>query len=86
MIEGSNAYQAYLEYTSKEYASLEDFEKRYCGEWNSEEEYTEIKFKESDTYPKYLESYIDWDAVSKIWYTSRFASIKKQGKVYIFRR
>jgi antirestriction protein len=62
------AYELYLDnYNDK--GSLEDFEERYKGHFNSPEEFASDFYHQLYDIPEYLEDFIDWSAVWRSLYT-----------------
>ena len=62
------AYELYLDNFDRE-GSVEDFEERYKGHFNSPEEFAADLYNQTYDIPEYLEDFIDWSAVWRSLYT-----------------
>ena len=62
------AYEAYLDLRCESDVTVEDFREHYCGEWNSEEEFTENLIEDLgilDEIPEHLRRFFDVSAYSR---------------------
>jgi antirestriction protein len=81
--EHGEAYKAYCSYTGKDYASAEDFQNRYHGEYESLEEFAESTC-EGIEIPEKLQYFIDWERMGRELCMSDYTNIEADGKHYIF--
>ena len=77
------AYKAYYSYTGSEYATAEDFEDRYRGEYNSLIEFAESTC-EGIEIPDCFKNFIDWERMGRELCMSDYREIESNGKYYIF--
>lgn len=80
------AYAGYIAYMGKEYATAEAFQDIYCGEHDSEADFAEQHYRECQSIPAFLESYIDWEHVANDLFISDFFSVTCDGSTHVFRR
>lgn len=81
--EHGDAYRAYYSYTGSEYATPEDFENRYRGEYNSLIEFAESTV-EGVEIPEQVKNHIDWEQMARELCMSDYREIESDGKYYIF--
>ena len=85
--EHGEAFAGYAEWVGLDYATSEDFEEAYSGEWDSEEEFAEDLMGQCYEVPKHLESYIDYEKFARDLFISDYFSVESsQGRVFVFRR
>jgi antirestriction protein len=82
--EHGDAFQAYLAITSMWDVTEEDFEEKYCGEYDSEEDYAEELFDElyAHDIPENLRFYIDYEKFARDLFISDYTF--EDG--YVFRK
>ena len=81
------AWCAYANYEGLDYATKENFEEAYQGEWDSEEDFAEDLAGETMEIPKHLEFYIDYEKFARdLFINDYFSADGECGKVYVFRR
>ena len=80
------AWAAYAQYMGVEYATKENFEEAYQGEWDSEEAFAEDFASETLEIPEHLQYYIDYEKLSRDLFINEYFSAKGDNyKVYVFR-
>ena len=85
--EHGEAWCAYAGYVGLEYATVEDFEDAYAGQWDSEEDFAENLASETMEIPKYLEYYIDYEKLARDLFINDYFSVDGSDfKVHVFRR
>ncbi|KAM3112770.1 antirestriction protein ArdA [Phormidesmis sp. 146-33] len=80
------AYVAYIDHVGNEYATVEDFQEKYCGEYKSEKDFAEEHYNEIHEIPEFLASHIDWKSVATDIFIDDFFSSDRDGKIYVFHR
>jgi antirestriction protein len=87
--EHGKAFAAYCQYYSDD-ANSEDFQDRYLGQYEDEEDFV-YQMWEQDGRLKQLEelninaSYIDWSAIARDWFIDSYHSVKVGWKeIYVF--
>ncbi|MBD2596056.1 antirestriction protein ArdA [Nostoc spongiaeforme FACHB-130] len=89
--EHGKAYAAYYNYDSTS-ASIEDFQERYYGEYESEEDFVYTQLEEQGVLKKLEEmgipsSYLNLEAIARDWFIDSYYSVEESyNKVYIFSR
>lgn len=84
--EHGEAWASYAGYVGIEYATKENFEEAYQGEWDSEEDFAENLAHETMEIPKHLEFYIDYEKFARdLFINDYFSSEADNGGVYVFR-
>ncbi|MFP4410983.1 antirestriction protein ArdA [Coleofasciculus sp.] len=84
------AFAKYYEYHS-DYASAEDFQEHYVGEYESEEDFVYAQWEESGQLKQLEdsgipESYINWKAIARDWFIDSYYSIEAgYQEVHVFR-
>lgn len=73
--EHGEAYALYAGNVGLQYASPEDFEEAYQGEWDSEEAFTQDLFEQCNDIPEHLENYIDWPRMARDFFCGDYYSI-----------
>jgi antirestriction protein len=86
IIEHGAAYAAYIDHVGSEYATVEGFQDKYCGEHKSEENFAEKTFSETHEIPEFLASYIDWKRVATDLFIDDYFGSDRDGRIYVFRR
>ena len=85
--EHGEAWARYAEYVGTDYASQEDFEEAYAGEWDSEEDYAEHLAEETMEIPEHLRFYIDYEKLARdIFINDYFSAEGSNCKIFVFRR
>jgi len=65
--------------------AIETLQDHYCGEYQSEVDFAEEFTKEcGHEVPKWLEYYIDWEAVARDMFINDFHSIEMNGSTHVF--
>ncbi|MBD2458399.1 antirestriction protein ArdA [Nostoc sp. FACHB-87] len=89
--EHGQAYAVYYQYYGSD-ASLEDFQERYLGQFEDEEDFVYQMWEECGTLKKLEElginsCYIDWKAIARDWFICDFYSVEVGYKeIYVFSR
>lgn len=89
--EHGEAYAAYYSYDSTS-ASLEDFQERYYGEYENEEDFVYAQLEEQGVFTKLEEMgipsfYMDLKAIARDWFIDSFYSVQESfNKIYVFHR
>ena len=84
--EHGEAYIAYTEHVGTDYATLEDFEDAYNGEWDSPEEFAEDLFRQCHEIPDFLDYYIDWESVARDLFINDYSCERTDtGTIHVFR-
>lgn len=83
------AFAAYASHVGAEYATVEDFEEAYAGEWSSEEEFAQDLAEQLGTVPEdaaWPASYIDWERATRdLFLTDYWSTTDSAGSIYVFR-
>lgn len=83
--EKGEAYAAYIAHYGE--SDLEQFEEKYKGEYDSEADFTEQHFKDTnEAIPSHLENYIDWDSMAHDWFIDDYFSADSDNGVFVFIR
>ncbi len=86
--EHGRAYIAYAEYVGPDYATADDFEESYAGEWDSEEAFAENLADEVGAVPDDLSwplTCIDWERAARDLFLSGYYSVRDDaGTLYVF--
>lgn len=80
------AYALYASEKGIEHATEENFLEDLCGEYDSEEDYAEEYFSDTNEIPEAVKAYIDWERVADDLFINDFFSAKYNSSLYIFRR
>lgn len=83
------AFAKYADYVGIDYATEEDFEEAYAGEWDSEEAYTESTIEEGlwGEIPEHLANYIDTAKMARdLFIGDYFSAESSNHTIYVFRR
>lgn len=86
IIEHGAAYAAYIDHIGEEYATIEDFQDKYQGEFESEKDFAQQHFSESNEIPESLQNYIDWEKVTTDLFINDFFGDRRDGMTYFFNR
>ena len=82
------AYKAYADYVGNDYASEDDFNDTFQGDYSTEKAFAEDWHKQTGSeIPNWLECHIDWESVAKDMFIDTFYSIDNPyGGVFVFIR
>jgi antirestriction protein len=82
-----HAYIAYVQYAGMENASDEDFQDKYAGEWDSEEDFAMDLADETMNIPEHILPYFDNEKFAHDLFINDYYSVEsKDYKVHVFRR
>ncbi len=85
--EYGQAWALFAEYVSLEFATKENYEEAYQGEWDSEEDFAEDLASETMEIPEHLRFYIDYEKFARDLFINDYFSADGEGcKVYVYRR
>ncbi len=85
--EHGEAWAVYAEYVGVEYATRENFEEAYQGQWDSEEAYAEHLAEETMEIPEHLSFYIDYEKMARyLFINDYFSGTGSDHKVHVFIR
>lgn len=87
-IEHGMAWDAYVENVGEEYASKEEFEDSYGGEWDSEVDFATEMFEDCYRHeiPEHLRAYIDYELFSRdLFLGGDYYSVESDMGVFVFR-
>ena len=85
------AYAAYYEYQGSD-ASAEDFQERYWGEYENEEDFVYTQMEEQGLIQNlekigFSSFYIDWKAIAHDWFIDSYYSVyESHNKIHVFSR
>lgn len=86
--EHGEAFAAWTSFEPDYNTDPDKFQEEYCGEWDSEEDFTEETFYDIGyEVPEHLKYYIDFEKMSRDWFIDDYYSIESSThKVFVFRR
>ena len=63
----AEALKAYVDIFHIDYADMDDFEERYCGKWESDEDFVQDLLETTGDIPESLPNYIhiDWEGTAR---------------------
>ena len=83
--EHGEAFAAYVKYVGIEYLDPEEFEEKYQGEFDSQEDFAESLFNQSFRVPESIQNYIDYEKYAHDLFSDEFFSIdSKNHTVFVF--
>jgi antirestriction protein len=81
------AYIAYAQYAGMEDASEEDFQDKYAGEWDSEEDFAMSLADETMNIPENIQPYFNYEKFAGDLFINDYYSVDTEDhKVHVFRR
>lgn len=80
----NEAYAAYVEYFGEDYATPENFEDRYEGEWASEKEFATRLFDDIYELPEKIRGYVDYNKFTRDLFVTDYGSMDSPMGVYVF--
>lgn len=85
--EHGEAWVAYLEYYGEQWATQEDFEDRFAGEYESEEDYAEQYVEDTgmlSEVPDQLKYYFDMEKFARDMFINDVTGVEHNGSLYVF--
>lgn len=87
VMEHGAAWSAFCQLVGEDYATAEDFEEAYQGEYESEEAFAESTVDEGlwGEVPEHLAAYIDYEKIARDLFMGDYSSVDTSSGCYVFR-